>query len=734
MIRAPWPGRLERLLWALAAAGALWVLIDVATTIALRATYPYDLEWMEGGTLHHASRIATGQGIYVAPSVSFIPYLYTPLYPALIGLLGSVAGISYGLARGVSIAALLTTFIGVWLHFRRFRLWRDGIPLLASQAGSPATQTLKATSWRPELWVAALVAAAGYAAGYRYVDGWFDLARADSLFLCLVTVSCFVYVREPEESALPMRLVAITALLALAFFCKQTGVIYVGVLGALMLVTSPRRMWIMIPIAAGLGLGFSWVLQGASSGWFWTYVFELHQQHEFSWARVWQSLPNQARAVWPISLALAGGVAWALLHVAVRAPRAVAWWLGLAVAANIGMGLIDARGLLLSGLLTLLAGNLVMTRHAELGVRLFWRWVTIYGASLVVGAIGWGTQYAHFNAYMPALLHGAIACGALVIAALQSAHSWRARLLLVGATTLLCGALATGHRPTADLAPTAHDRAAGDALIQTIASLPGEVWVPSHPWYGKLAGKQPWAHRMGIIDVTSHRAGTPPRRVAALAEALRARGFGALVLDDRDLHLDGATSELLRAHYKPVRLLARTQAVPRLRSGAKVVPASIWLPIEPSPPPPPGTIALGDFEAPAWGDWVAEGAAFGLRPVDRPVSGQSMVVGYEGRRFATSMHQGDQSTGKLWRRGVVLEGTKLSFLLGGGGDSTRLRVELRINDRVVLVASPHTSSEAMQRVVWDVSPYRGQVATLVAIDDDPGGWGHLNLDDVRLQP
>ncbi|MBA3503924.1 MAG: hypothetical protein H0T65_26425, partial [Deltaproteobacteria bacterium] len=63
--------------WVLVALPALYQLVLLATAIAGRVGYPYDLEWMEGGMLHHALRIKNGEGIYVPPSIDFIPYLYT---------------------------------------------------------------------------------------------------------------------------------------------------------------------------------------------------------------------------------------------------------------------------------------------------------------------------------------------------------------------------------------------------------------------------------------------------------------------------------------------------------------------------------------------------------------------------------------------------------------------------------------------------------------------------------
>ena len=76
-----------------------------------RVGFPLDLEWMEGGMLVHAQRIAAGQGIYVKPSLEFIPYLYTPLYPALLALLSFVFPLGYLLGRVVSLLAFFAALV-----------------------------------------------------------------------------------------------------------------------------------------------------------------------------------------------------------------------------------------------------------------------------------------------------------------------------------------------------------------------------------------------------------------------------------------------------------------------------------------------------------------------------------------------------------------------------------------------------------------------------------------------
>src|SRR5688572_21865114 len=96
------PRRTLSLLWLIAAAPGLYQVALLAVTVARRLLFPYDLEWMEGGMLNHALRLAEGQPIYAPPSIDFVPYLYTPLYPALLAWLGKVFGLTYQLGRAVS--------------------------------------------------------------------------------------------------------------------------------------------------------------------------------------------------------------------------------------------------------------------------------------------------------------------------------------------------------------------------------------------------------------------------------------------------------------------------------------------------------------------------------------------------------------------------------------------------------------------------------------------------------
>ncbi|MEZ4366752.1 MAG: hypothetical protein R2939_10755 [Kofleriaceae bacterium] len=224
------PGRRRALTvcaWVLVAAPALYQLGLLATAIAGRVSYPYDLEWMEGGLLHHAERIGGGGGIYVPPSIDFIPYLYTPLYPGLLAALGKVVGLGYTLGRAVSVLALVG-LAGV---------------ALASLVGPARRARARAVDLTGPALAGAVVALGVFAAAYPYVEGWYDLVRADTLALLMITGGIHAAARWGGRHGVGPALLG--ALMGLAFFTKQTAILYVAWVGLVVTVTrvvaAPRR-------------------------------------------------------------------------------------------------------------------------------------------------------------------------------------------------------------------------------------------------------------------------------------------------------------------------------------------------------------------------------------------------------------------------------------------------------------------------------------------------------------
>ena len=138
-------------------AAFLWVALS-------RITYPYDLEWMEGGMLTHSLRLLQGKPLFGPPSVDFIPYIYQPFYAMVVAAVGLLTGLSLPVARGVS---LVSTAVVAYLLFRTVhRETRDTL-----------------VAW---IGVGLLFAE------YPVVGFWYDLARVDNLFMALTFTGLYV--------------------------------------------------------------------------------------------------------------------------------------------------------------------------------------------------------------------------------------------------------------------------------------------------------------------------------------------------------------------------------------------------------------------------------------------------------------------------------------------------------------------------------------------------------------
>ena len=218
----------------------LWVALH-------RVGYPYELDWMEGGSVELAGRVLSGHSLYTQPSVMFVGWTYTPLYYWISAAVAKLTGLGFLPLRLVSlIASLVAMATLAWM--------------VARETGSR---------------VAGLVAAGLFAATFKISGAWFDTGRVDSLFLAL-TLLALAWGR----SARSMRGgIALGVLAFLAFFTKQSALL--ALLPALVYLALTRRR-VGVPALvtlAALTVGSTLALGSASGGWYGYYVFTelLHQ-------------------------------------------------------------------------------------------------------------------------------------------------------------------------------------------------------------------------------------------------------------------------------------------------------------------------------------------------------------------------------------------------------------------------------------------------------------------------
>merc|ERR1711871_852202 len=106
--------------------------------------------------------------------------------------------------------------------------------------------------------------------------------------------------------------------------------------------------------------------------------------------------------------------------------------------------------------------------------------------------------------------------------------------------------------------------------------------------------------------------------------------------------------------------------------------------------------------------------------------------------------RGDVPQGTLTSQPFVVDGTRITFRVGGGcnagGDHWNpviehigggVYIELLV-DGLSVVKTTGRCSESMRGASWDVTRYAGRTAQIRIVDASSASWGHINVDDIRF--
>ncbi|MFD1148656.1 GH32 C-terminal domain-containing protein [Saccharothrix hoggarensis] len=148
----------------------------------------------------------------------------------------------------------------------------------------------------------------------------------------------------------------------------------------------------------------------------------------------------------------------------------------------------------------------------------------------------------------------------------------------------------------------------------------------------------------------------------------------------------------------------------------------------------PGALANAGFESGNLTGWTAQGTAFANAVTSETGWGWGCCFNQQGTYHLWGFKSGgDAATGTLTSDAFTVSGTGVvSLLIGGGRDEANLYAALIAADGTVLHKATGADDEAYRRVSWDVRDRLGQQVRIKLVDQDTGGWGHLNLDDVRV--
>lgn len=670
-----WPQRVALTL------AALWAL-TLLYAFAMRVGFALELEWMEGGVLHQATRFSRGEPIYPPPSIDFVPFLYTPGYPVLLGVLGwPLGGPGLVLGRLVSIVA---TGCSAWAIVRAIE--GEG---------------------RPRLY--GFVGAGLFLAGYVFTFRWYDLARPDSTYLALVLWALVRLRHAPDRRA------AIVAgvLMALAFWTKQTAASFVIASGLGALLVAPRQLpWYAATIAVIDGGG---VLVGnaLTDGWLWTYIYELHQTHAFNRERF-------TTKTWGM---FAHAAPWLVLWLAVAAGRLADTlrrkrWPSLTTVRTHGYWwLMAVAGLLVSAL----------------GYSTAWAEPNAFIPGVALSAIA---------VMLSVPTRGRFAAVGLGFVSAQLAFAWAVEPMYqpiqdAGPTRASIADSYTWQEAGRTI-PSAERRDAAAKLRSEIEALAsrGEVLALHRPWWSVIAGGSGHVGSMGVRDVAPE---DQKRLQGDLRTSLREGRWEVLWFEGEP---PSWLSANIRRTYRVQRRLsgeARVRPMSGWMSEAGVVTAyrrdQVMLVKKGERPRPQGTDVIVDFETHRAPGFSFQGRAFGRGPVSPP-NGRLPWPGPYGGGFLLSSagRRGDvRLTGSATTAPFeVHAGDQLHMLLGVTRPSNGLRVVAIAGDTTYVIELP-AQPNALDTVVFDVPADLDGVQMQVRLEDE-APEAALYFDDLWRVP
>ncbi|RJP17797.1 MAG: hypothetical protein C4520_15620 [Candidatus Abyssobacteria bacterium SURF_5] len=343
---------------------------------------------------------------------------------------------------------------------------------------------------------AAALAAGLFAATFHISGAWFDIGRVDMLFVALL-LPC-IYLIRFKESAYSLMLAGL--LVSLSFLTKQLALFISLPMAVYCLLVHRTRSLYFIGAVAGV-FGISTVLfTYLNDGWYLYYIFSSPRRLE--------TLKNMLTYYWTHDLFFALPIAcflslWYLVKRDIRSPKHRFFYTA------IGIGMIG---------------------------------------------VPWLSRFKHgsyLNVPMPAYAFISILFGIAIHDLFQWCSTLSRKRKTFAEITTCCALLAQFsilmYDPFPQI-PGKNDLAAGRKIVDTLAQMEGEVFIPYHGYLASLAGKRSYAHAMAVDDFL-RTTGEPEiaQFVCETEQALREGAFSAVILDSDPL-MTGWLRERLQ-HY-----------------------------------------------------------------------------------------------------------------------------------------------------------------------------------------
>jgi len=143
-----------------------------------------------------------------------------------------------------------------------------------------------------------------------------------------------------------------------------------------------------------------------------------------------------------------------------------------------------------------------------------------------------------------------------------------------------------------------------------------------------------------------------------------------------------------------------------------------------------------DFEDGTLKDWMATGNAFDKQPIKGDTVSPrraDMRSNHHGNYWIGTFEvAGDKPQGTLTSTPFKVTHPYAAFLVGGGAHAgTRVELVRADNQQIIFKTSGY-NGENLRAVVADLQPVQGKEILIRLVDEESGGWGHINFDDFRF--
>jgi len=143
-------------------------------------------------------------------------------------------------------------------------------------------------------------------------------------------------------------------------------------------------------------------------------------------------------------------------------------------------------------------------------------------------------------------------------------------------------------------------------------------------------------------------------------------------------------------------------------------------------------IIIEDFESGTYDKWNIEGDCFGSAPIKGAFPRQSKIFQYEGEYLINTFKDGDKTTGKATlKTPFIAERNFLDVLVGGGAHTGKVYLRVLVDDEEIARVAGRESEVLLPKKI-SLEKHQGREVQIEIVDASTDGWGHINVDYIKL--